>query len=385
VADCADITLMPQANSWYIGANVPGKPRVYLPYLGGVDAYRRACEEVVANDHLGFAFDGSAGGHARDGVVRRLQPDVQMVLELLGTLDLPPFESLPPEAARGLLAQINAERPPGPAMGEIVDGQLPGAAGPLDYRLYRPDTKGPHPVVLYFHGGGWVIGHQTSDEPLCRDLAHRANAIVVSVNYRHGPEARFPAAADDALAATRWVSEHTAELGGLPGPIVLAGWSAGANQVAVTAQRLRDQGGPAIAGQLMLTPVTDAADTSRPSYTENAEGYVLTAPLMHWFLDHYVDEADRADPRVSPLRAQSLAGLPPACIVTADFDPLRDEGNDFAEAMRKAGIPVQQIRARGHTHTSVTMVDVIVSGAPIREKMAAAIDGFFRQAGVVKG
>ncbi len=374
--DCASITLFPTAASWYMGANVPGKPRVFLPYVGGVDAYRKACEEVVARGDLGLRRSGPAGERCNDGVVRQLQPDVAMVLDMLAAMNLPTFDSMPPPHARAFLAQLNGARPPGPAVGEIRDGTLPGAAGALDYRLYRPATPGPHPVLLYFHGGGWVLGTQDSDDPLCRDLCQRSGALIVSVNYRHAPEARFPAAVDDAMAALAWVSAHAAELGGRPGAVAVAGWSAGGNLAAVVCQQAQLAGGPAIAGQLLLTPVTDS-DQTRASYRDNAEGYVLTASLMKWFIDFYIDPADRADPRVAPLRAASLAGLPPACIVTCQFDPLRDEGMAYAQALQAAGVPVQHIAARGHTHTSTTMVDVVVSGEPVRAQMAAAIRGFF--------
>ena len=376
VNDCANITLFPSADSWYMGANVPGKPRVFLPYVGGVDAYRQACDDVVAADDLGFCRSGPAGMRCNDGVVRRLQPDVAMVLQMIAAMNLPTFESLPVDHARAFLGQLNAARPPGPAVGEVSDGSLPGAAGPLAYRLYRPASPGPHPVVVYFHGGGWVLGDHTTDDPLCRDLCQRAGVLIVSVDYRHAPEARFPAAADDGLAAVRWVAAHAAELGGLPGPLVVAGWSAGANVAAVTCQQARDSGGPAIAGQLLLTPVTDGG-MARASYQENAEGYVLTAALMAWFWGHYADPADRLHPKASPLHAASLAGLPPACVVACDFDPLRDEGLAYAEALAAAGVPVQQIRGRGHTHTSLTMVDVVVSGAPVRAEMAAALNRLF--------
>ncbi len=173
------------------------------------------------------------------------------------------------------MAMTAAVRPPGPDVGEIVDGVLPGPAGDLAYRLYRPDSDGPSPLVVYFHGGGWVLGAQDSDDPLCRDLCVRSGAIVVSVNYRHAPEARFPAPVDDALAAVTWVADHAIELGGIPGPIAVAGWSAGGNLAAITCRLARDAGGPEIAGQLLLCPVTDC-DLTRASYVDNADGYLLT-------------------------------------------------------------------------------------------------------------
>jgi acetyl esterase/lipase len=229
--------------------------------------------------------------------------------------------------------------------------------------------------VVYFHGGGWVLGNLDSDDPLCRDLCARSGAVVVSVNYRHAPEARFPAAALDAFAAVQWAAANAIELGGIPGQLAVAGWSAGGNVAAVACQLARDAGGPEISGQLLLTPAVDS-DLTRPSYEENGDGYILTLPLMRWFWDHYADPADRGDPRAAPLRG-NLAGLPPACIVAADFDPLRDEGVAYARALEAAGVPARLIRARGHTHTSVTMVDVVLSGAPVRAEMAAALREFF--------
>ena len=376
VNDCADITLYPRANSWYMGANVPGKPRVFLPYVGGVDVYRRTCEEVVERGYLGFHLSGPAGEQTNDGVVRRLQPDVAMVIEMMATLGLPPIESLSPVEARAFMAAAGEARPPGPEVGEMVDGTLPGADGsPLEYRLYRPATPGPHPVVVYFHGGGWVIGDHVSDEPMCRDLCVQSDAVFVSVNYRHAPEDRFPAAAEDGLAAVRWVAEHADELGIDASRLAVAGWSAGANVAAVTCLMARDAGGPAIAGQVLLTPVTDC-DFSTSSYDENGDGYVLTKALMHWFWDHYCDADQRTDWRVSPLRASDLSGLPPALVVTAEFDPLRDEGAAYARALGDVGVDVRHVPARGHTHTSITMVGVVVSGAPLRAEMAAAVRQF---------
>jgi cation diffusion facilitator CzcD-associated flavoprotein CzcO/acetyl esterase/lipase len=345
VQDFAAITLHPSANSWYMGANVPGKPRVFLPYIGGVGTYRRACNEVVAQGYLGFRLAGPDGTRCRDGAIRRLQPDVAMVLEAMAQLDLPPMETMSAADARALMTAGAALRPPSPEVGEVADGVIPGPGGDLPYRLYRPAEPGPHPVVVYFHGGGWVLGDLDSDDPLCRDLCARSGAVIVSVNYRHAPEARFPAAADDAVAATAWVAAHAAELGGIPGQLAVAGWSAGGNIAAIACQQARDHGGPDIAGQLLLTPAVDS-DLTRPSYAENGDGYILTSALMHWFWDHYAVPADRGDPRA-------------------------------ARALEAAGVPVRLIRARGHTHTSVTMVGVVLSGAPVRAEMAAALRGFF--------
>jgi acetyl esterase/lipase len=374
--DCADITLYPRANSWYMGANVPGKPRVFLPYIGGVDAYRQACNEVTENGFVGFRLDGPAGSRCNDGVIRRLQPDVAIVLDLMASLGLPPMETMTVADARAFVAATATALPPGPEVGEISDAVLPGPAGDLEYRLYRPPSGGPHPLIAYFHGGGWVLGSKDSDDPLCRDLCVRTGSVVISVNYRHAPEDRFPAAVDDAFAAVQWIAANATGLGGIPGQLTVAGWSAGGSLAAITCQLARDAGGPDIASQLLLTPVTDCG-LGWPSYSSNGEGFVLTEALMRWFWDHYADEADRPKPMASPLRG-ALAGLPAAVVVTAEFDPLRDEGEAYAQALGAAGVPVRHIRARGHIHTSLTMVDAVISGAPVRAEMAEALGSLRR-------
>jgi cation diffusion facilitator CzcD-associated flavoprotein CzcO/acetyl esterase/lipase len=372
VNDFANISLLPKANSWYMGANVPGKRRVCLPYVGGVGNYRLICDEVVSKGYLGFQLSGPTGTQCNDGVVRRLQPDVGIMLDMMATMGLPSMDSMSAPDARAFSDAMSGARPPGPDVAEIVDGTFPGAAGELRYRLYRPAGDGPHPVVLYFHGGGWVLGSADSDDPFCRDMCVRTGAIIVSADYRHAPEERFPAAVDDAIAALQWIAGAAESLGGDPSRLAVAGWSAGGNLAAVVCQHVRDHGGPSIAAQLLLTPVTDS-DLDSGSYRENGEGYILTRALMEWFWNHYTDPEQRSDVRVAPLRAASLAGLPPAIIVTAEFDPLRDEGNAYAAALSAAGIDVTHLQARGHTHTSIPAVDAMLSGAPVRAQMAEAL------------
>jgi cation diffusion facilitator CzcD-associated flavoprotein CzcO/acetyl esterase/lipase len=375
--DCADITIFQDTNSWYMGANVPGKPRVLLPYIGGVGRYRQACDEVIARGHLGFSLSGPGSTQVNDGIIRQVQPDVDMVLEMMATLGLPAMDSMSPADARAFSDASSAMRPPGPNVGEMIDGTLPGADGSeLPYRLYRPATPGPHPIVVYFHGGGWVIGSHVSDDPLCRELCNAADTVIVSVNYRHAPEHRFPAAADDGYAALQWVAANAASLGGRADKIAVAGWSAGANVAAVAAILARDNGGPNLSGQLLLTPVTDGS-RQHPSHEDNGDGFMLTKALMEWFWNHYADPQDRTNPKASPLLAKDHSGLPPAMIVTCQFDPLRDEGNAYAEALRAAGVPVEHLQARGHIHTSIPMVDALPSSVPPRRQMAAALRGFF--------
>jgi cation diffusion facilitator CzcD-associated flavoprotein CzcO/acetyl esterase/lipase len=375
MADCATLTLHRLANTWYTGANVPGKPQGVMPYTGGVGPYRSICNEVVGRGMLGFRLTGpGVAEQCNDGEVVRLQPDVRLVLGMLAEMNLPPIETMGAQGARDFLTEFNKGRPAGRPVGEVGTGMLQGADGPLPYKLYRPATAGPHPIVVYFHGGGWVLGDELSDDPFCRDLCRRTGMIIVSVGYRHAPEHRFPAAAEDGYAATRWIAAHADALRARPGPVLVAGWSAGGNIAAVTCQLARDRGGPEISGQLLICPVTDST-FDRQSYVDNAAGYFLTRGLMFWFWDLYCSPADRTDPRVAPLRGK-LEGLPPAFIATAEFDPLRDEGNAYGDALAKAGVKVEQLKGNGHFHSSFVMVDVIITGVAGRVKMAKALRRF---------
>jgi cation diffusion facilitator CzcD-associated flavoprotein CzcO len=208
MADCSTLTLHRLANTWYTGANVPGKAQGVMPYTGGVGPYRSICNEIVGRGMLGFKLSGpNVAEQCNDGEVVRLQPDVRLVLGMLAEMNLPQIESLGSQGARDFLTEFNKGRPAGRPVGEVGSGALQGAEGPLPYRLYRPATPGPHPIVVYFHGGGWVLGDELSDDPFCRDLCRRSGMTVVSVGYRHAPEHRFPAAAEDgyarAIAAAR--------------------------------------------------------------------------------------------------------------------------------------------------------------------------------------
>jgi cation diffusion facilitator CzcD-associated flavoprotein CzcO/acetyl esterase/lipase len=381
VNDFAEITLYPRANSWYMGANVPGKPRVLLPYVGGVGAYRAICEEIVSRGYLGFAFNGRDGRRCNDGVIRPLRPDVAHVLETMKALNVPPVDTMTVSDARAFAAAMAAKRPAGPAVGEVLEGLLPGAAGDLSYRLFRPAGSGPHGVVVYFHGGGWVLGSHASDDAFCRTICLQADAIVVSVGYRHAPEARFPAAVDDGFAAVRWIAANAVALGAEPGRLAVCGWSAGGNIAAVVCQIARDAGRPKIAGQALVTPVTDC-DLTRDSYAANGEGYGLTTSLMRWFWNHYAHPDERAHPKASPLRAANLSNLPPAIVVTCEFDPLRDEGDAYAEALTAAAVRVRHVPCAGQIHMSLMAVGLIGSAARARSEVAAALREFLQAANV---
>ncbi|MEK6239458.1 MAG: alpha/beta hydrolase, partial [Planctomycetales bacterium] len=217
-------------------------------------------------------------------------------------------------------------------------------------RIYWPETKGNSPSLIYYHGGGWVVGSLNTHDVICRSLAASAACVVVSVDYRLAPEHRFPAAAEDAYAAACWVVENADVLGVDPEKIAVGGDSAGGNLAAVTALAARDRGGPSLAFQLLLYPVTDCRfDT--PSYNQFASGHMLTRDAMRWFWDQYVEhESDRANPVASPLRAEDLRGLPPCHVLTAECDPLRDEGEAYADRLKEANVSVTLKREPGMIH-----------------------------------
>jgi acetyl esterase len=219
----------------------------------------------------------------------------------------------------------------------VVDHRVPVAGGEVTVRVYTPEGSGPFPGFVYFHGGGWVAGDiNTMDRP-CRTFANGGNVVVVSVEYRCAPEHRFPAAAEDSYAAVRWTAEHAAELNIDPARIGVGGDSAGGNLSAVTSQMARDRGGPPLRLQLLIYPVIDH-DLTRASYDEVGDGYGLTTPMMAWFWDQYIpDPSARDNPYAAPIRAADLSGLPPAVVQVAYYDPLRDEGLAYAEALRAAG------------------------------------------------
>jgi len=228
------------------------------------------------------------------------------------------------------------------------DWTVPSSAGSLAARLYRPHGTGPFPLTVFFHGGGFVACSLDTHANLCRSLAQRAQTLVLSIDYRLAPEARFPAAAHDACDAARWAANSAADLGARPGPIALAGDSAGGNLAAVAAQHLRDNK-IAVAHQLLLYPVLDCSE-EYPSYKSFGEGYLLTAAMMRWFKDHYFDAgSDRAHPLASPL-AGELSGLASATIISAEYDPLRDEAERYAACLAQAGVVTTHLRWPGQMH-----------------------------------
>ena len=295
-----------------------------------------------------------------------LDPQIRMLLELGAAL--PPLHTLTVAEAR---AQFAARDFPGlrtPGIARAVDRDIHGPGGSLALRIYRPLGQGPFPLMVFFHGSGFVVCSLDTHDRMCRNLCAGSSCVVVSVDYRLAPEAKFPAATDDCLAATRWAAANAAALEADGGRMLVAGDSAGGNLAAVTTLRIRDEGGPKLLGQVLIYPVTDHYDPGTASMFENAEGYGLTRAGMIWFWDHYLaDRRDAAHPHASPLRAADLSGLPPALVVTAEYDPLRDEGEYYADRLRQAGVAVELKRWDGVNHGFFFWPGVV-------DKAGAAID-----------
>jgi acetyl esterase len=306
-----------------------------------------------------------------------LDPQARAILDQMAAIGGPPLHELPVSEARQSFAALAAMQGEPEAVAKVEDHTVPGAAGSIPIRIYTPAGTGPLPVLVYFHGGGWVIGNVETYDGLCRALTNAAGCIVVSVDYRLAPEHPFPAAVDDAYDAALWTAANAAGLGGDPARVAVGGDSAGGNLAAVVAQVARDRGKPALKFQLLIYPVTDAAcDT--PSYSENADGYLLTRDAMRWFWNHYTrSDADRTDPCASPLRASNLSGLPAALVITAEHDPLRDEGELYAQRLRAAGVPVQLTRYEGMIHGFFAMSAVIDQGRRAIQQAATAMHAAF--------
>ena len=253
------------------------------------------------------------------------------------------IDAVPLDVAREQIEKRFAKmKIPVTSVDSVLDRSFEGPGGEIAIRIYTPAGKGPHPVIVFFHGGGWVLFHLDTYDPICTHLCDTNKSIVVSVDYRLAPENKFPAATNDCLAATRWIGEHCKVWNGDPSRTFLAGDSAGGNLATVTALRIRDEGGPPITGQILIYPVTDYFKPEKSSYFEFAEGFGLTENDMYWFWDKYLDKVEDArNPYAAPLLASDLSGLPPALVIVSGYDPLRDEGLAYAKRLAEAGVPVQ--------------------------------------------
>ncbi len=286
-----------------------------------------------------------------------LDPQMKAILDTITAAGGKPFNAMSPDEARAgikLLVQVFGGAPE--QVAKIEDRRIPGPAGEIPLRIYTPASAAPMGALVYFHGGGWVIGDIESHDEVCRALAKGSGCVVVSVDYRLAPEHKFPAAPEDCHAATKWVAANAAALGVDPNRIAVGGDSAGGNLAAVVAQMARDHGGPKIAFQLLIYPATDWSKESASQREFVQDGYILSRGDMVWFYDHYMTSAaDKTNPYFSPACAKSLAGLPPAFVMTAAIDPLRDEGEAYGEALRKAGVAVTAKRYPGVCHGFVMM------------------------------
>ena len=296
-----------------------------------------------------------------------LHPQARALIDLIEARGLPPTHTLSPAEARTVYRERRGfTQPEPPPVAEVRELRAPGPQGEMALRAYRPFGARPEvvlPVLVYYHGGGWVIGDLDTHDTLCRELANGAGCAVVAVDYRMGPEVRFPGAVDDALAATRWVASQAKALCIDPARLAVGGDSAGGNLAAVVALAARDDSdgkGPLpIAFQLLIYPATDMR-RGHASHAANGQGYVLTADTMAYFHDHYIDDAQHdLDWRASPLLARSHAGLPPALVITAGYDPLRDEGLDYARALSDSGGRVAQVCFERQIHGFITMGRVL--------------------------
>ena len=286
-----------------------------------------------------------------------LIPEAAAFLDQLAQQNLPSMETLPIDVTRRALAMGARPAPNPPVLRQVQNLLIKRPDGTdLPIRVYLPTTTSPLGVCLYFHGGGWVLNSVDTHDDLVRRLAAASDCVFVSVEYRLAPEHKYPAAAEDAYLALQWVHQHVHELGCPPGRIVMSGDSAGANLAAAACLMTRDRNGPAVAFQVLIYPITDC-DFETPSYIANAKGYFLTRSEMIWFWNHYVSSPEQMrEPYASPLRAESLHGLPPAFVITAEFDPLRDEGEAYAAALKAAGIEVTLRRYDGMIHAFMRRV-----------------------------
>ena len=296
-----------------------------------------------------------------------VDPQIQALLDR-GT-GVPATHTLPVAEARRLYEARIAVMAPPAKVAKVETRSIDGPGGPIELRIYTPIGSGPFPLMVFFHGSGFVLCSLDTHDGMCRNLCAGAGCVVASVDYRLAPEHKFPAGLGDCLHATRWAAVHAVELGADPTRIAVGGDSAGGNMAAVTAIRVRDEGGPALCGQLLMYPVTDYHTPGTPSYQQNAEGYGLTRDTMKWFWGHYLrDPSEGTHPHASPLRAPDLSGLAPALVITAEYDPLRDEGELYAARLRTTGVPIVLSRYNGVNHGFMFWVGIVdKAGAAMNE------------------
>jgi acetyl esterase len=286
-----------------------------------------------------------------------LDPQAQALLEQMKAMGLTYTPEMTVTRTREMLKAMQAVRPEGEPVAHVEDRMIPGPGSEIPIRIYTPGGNGPFPVLVFFHTGGWQVGNLDTQDPLCRRITNRAECIVVSVDYRLAPENPFPAAPEDCYAATQWIATHVAEFQGDPSRIAVGGDSSGANLATVVALMARDRGGPKPVFQLMMFPATDfRLNTS--SMEELGEGYNVTKPMMIGIRNNYLpNPADWTHPLASPMLAPDLSSLPPALIIYAEYDPLRDEAETYAARLKEAGVPVRASRYDGMIHDFPDMLE----------------------------
>ena len=299
-----------------------------------------------------------------------LDDAVQSLLDGLTEQGVRPFEDMSVAEARATVASFVDLQAEPREVAQVIDATYPGPAGRQDIRLYLPDAPGPLPVVVYFHGGGFVTGDLTVTAELCRALANDAGAIVAAVSYRLAPEHPFPAATDDTFAALQWVADNAVHCGGDPTRIAVHGDSAGGNLAAVAALRARDEGGPALTCQVLTYPVIDP-HANTPSREQFGEGYIITAAGLDWFWNHYLQDPDDAEnPLAVPSKATTLAALPPTLILSMEYEVSRDEAEEYGKQLADAGVPTEIVRIDGLVHGVYWISGAIPRATEIRSAVA---------------
>jgi acetyl esterase len=288
-----------------------------------------------------------------------LDPQCQALVDEMGGTEILDTSSITPEFLREGMKGMAAMTEPGPELAEVTDRTAPGPNGDVPVRVFRPRVDEPLPLLMFFHGGGFVLGDLDLHDAICRTVSEAADCVVVSVDYRLAPEHPYPAGVEDCFAATRWAVENAELVGVDRERVSVGGDSAGGNMAAVVALMARDRGGPKLSSQLLIYPVIDT-DFDTDSYLANASGYLLTRPIMRWFWGHYLaDPAHSADAYACPIRSSDLRGLPPAMVITAGYDPLRDEGAAYAAALEAAGVETVHRCYEGMIHGFYAMTALL--------------------------
>lgn len=312
---------------------------------------------------------------------KTINPKITALLQDMARQGAPPVQTLAPTAARQtrnpILQHLSGSPEP---VSKVEDRSIPGPGGDLPIRIYTPEGSGPFPALIFFHGGGYVIGNLDTHDNPCRALANKTPCVVVSVDYRLAPEHKFPAAVEDAYAATQWVATNAGLIGADPDRIAVAGDSAGGNLATVVSMIAENKGGPSLKYQILVYPITDLSNVDTESYHEHGAGYLLTRDGMIYYRDHYIAHAnERKDPYASPLLAEDLSGLPPTLLIAAEFDVLKDEGKAYADRLKQAGVPVTYSLYEDMIHAFFNLGGVTGRAHDAIDEAALVLQGVFHE------